>query len=669
MDVHHIYDTYYYWSINNHNGKYMKKLDEIRNLILRAKQCYYYGNSPIMSDSEFDMLEKKLRVMSPNDPILSMVGAPVPPDNILAKAKHSMPMGSQNKVNSKDEFMIWVAKYCYGQKIHCSLKADGGSAAAYYKHGKLVQAISRGDGDEGEDITANAMKFKGLPASIAGFNGSIRFEVALTADDYKIVHPEQKTHPRNIGNGIMGRKDGTQSEYLSVFAFDMVDDDCVYETEEEKSRALEQMGVQVITWFIFNDGHEVCEWYNNVMANRNTLPLRIDGVVLKCNSLDVQDKFGVSDGRPKAQVAWKPENEYYTTTLMDVTIDVGHTGAINPVAKLKPIEIDGAIVTNASLCNYDEIKRLDIAIGDDVLVYKANLIIPKLAGVSKKAKDRILIKEPTSCPVCGGNIGRNTNTDGSNGAVTICLNPDCEAKSVGKIKRWIDSLDIKNIGDTVLEAMVSELNLKDAADLYTVTVDQLQKLTVGNGILGTKRAESIIAEINKTRKLTIDQFIGSLGIKFLGKRKVEIIRNIAAGLIEHLDTIDEWLDGRLISYKAQLGIVNTAKDIQDDIKKSEWLIKKLLQNGVEVIKPVKPKQEKVMSGGKFNGWVACFTGIRMVAGEAAAFAAGGGIEKSSVTKEVTHLVCKDVTLTSNKIKKAKESGVKIISIDEFRSML
>ena len=553
----------------------MKKIDEIRNLMLRARQCYYYGSNPVMSDAEYDMLEKKLRAISPNDPILSMVGVPVPPDNILVKVKHSMSMGSQNKVNSEAEFRAWANKYCT-DRIHCSLKGDGGSAAAYYRGGQLVQVISRGSGDEGEDITANAIKFQGLPAIIDGFSGSIRFEVMLTTDDYKVVHPEQKTHPRNIGNGIMGRKDGTQSEYLSIFAFDIINDEHVYKSEEEKSKELISFGVQVMPWCICDSANAVCCWYKKVMDMRSTLSFRIDGVVLKCDSTDAQDRHGISSGRPKAQVAWKPESEFHVTTINDVVLTVGHTGSINPTAVLEPIDIDGATITNVYLNNWEEINRLDIAIGDKVQVYKANEIVPKVQCVVEKAKNRKLIEEPTECPVCGGVVGRNKNIDGE-GAVTMCLNPDCDAKAVGKIKRWIKSLDIKNIGDTVLESMVTELNLRDASDLYSLSVVMLSKIKCGNGNLGTKRAELVKTEIDKTRKLTIDQFVGSLGVKHLGKRRVEIIRGMADGLIENLDSIDKWLDGRLITYKSQLGINNIAHIIYADLIKNKDLINRLLQ--------------------------------------------------------------------------------------------
>lgn len=198
-----------------------KNIEELRSRILKAKHAYYYSGEPIMSDEEYDALEDQLRQIAPHDPVLALVGSPVPVDTILTKARHSIPMGSQSKVNSEAEFMAWAIK-SEGGSIHASLKGDGASAAAYYQGGRLVQAISRGDGTIGEDITANAIRFKGLPAWVGsegtGFTGAVRFEVILTVDEWTAIDPSRSKNPRNAGYGIMGRKNGHQSDRLTAYA-------------------------------------------------------------------------------------------------------------------------------------------------------------------------------------------------------------------------------------------------------------------------------------------------------------------------------------------------------------------------------------------------------------------------------------------------------------------
>ena len=202
----------------------MSRIGSLRNLILKAKHAYYYSNEPVMTDLEYDAIEDELRVLAPDDPVLALVGSPVPTDTMLTKARHSIPMGSQSKVNSEVEFRAWYIKNEV-KTLHASLKGDGASAAAYYRDGQLVQAISRGDGTLGEDITANALRFKGLPAWVgtqdAGFSGAVRFEVILTVEDWTTIDPSRSKNPRNAGTGIMGRKNGHQADCLTIFAFDL----------------------------------------------------------------------------------------------------------------------------------------------------------------------------------------------------------------------------------------------------------------------------------------------------------------------------------------------------------------------------------------------------------------------------------------------------------------
>ncbi len=264
------------------------RLRFLRNRVLKAKQAYYFGDQPIMTDTEYDALEEELRKLDPNDDVLNSVGAPVSPDSILTKAKHRIPMGSQAKVNTHEEFAEWYEKRG-GGAVHASLKGDGASAAAYYVRGRLEQVISRGDGSVGEDITANAVKFKGLPALVehvdgAPFSGAVRLEVILTLDDWGKVDPKRSKNPRNLGNGIMGRKNGKDSHLLSVFAFDVHDDERPFETETGKSEHLEQLGFQLMPYAHCEDLEACIAYYDNVVQTRAQLPFWIDGAVMKLDA-------------------------------------------------------------------------------------------------------------------------------------------------------------------------------------------------------------------------------------------------------------------------------------------------------------------------------------------------------------------------------------------------
>ncbi|MBK6295155.1 MAG: hypothetical protein IPF55_13385 [Rhodoferax sp.] len=246
----------------------MSRVTTLRNLILKAKHAYYYSGTPVMSDAEYDALEDELRLLAPGDPVLALVGSPVPPDTMLTKARHAMPMGSQSKVNSEDEFRTWCARSRI-EAIHASLKGDGASAAAYYREGRLVQAISRGDGTVGEDITANALRFKGLPAWVGtqdkGFTGAVRFEVILTVADWTAIDPARSKNPRNAGNGIMGRKNGHQSDCLTIFAFDLDETldgrSVAFSTETDKTRAWQNFGFNLMPHARFEQADDAVAYF------------------------------------------------------------------------------------------------------------------------------------------------------------------------------------------------------------------------------------------------------------------------------------------------------------------------------------------------------------------------------------------------------------------------
>lgn len=658
--------------------------DLLRNLILKAKHAYYYSGEPIMTDAEYDALEDQLRQLDPDEPVLALVGSPVPADTMLIKAKHSIPMGSQSKVNSEAEFLSWAQKSeC--SVIHASLKGDGASAAAYYLQGRLVQAITRGDGTIGEDITANAMRFKGLPAWVgadgAGFTGAVRFEVILTVDDWAKIDPAKSKNPRNAGNGIMGRKNGHQSDYLTVFAFDI--DETVngesyrFSTEAEKASRLAELGFNLISHRLCHSAEEAVSYFQEVAQQRDALPFWIDGVVLKANDLALQERLGVTSGRPKGQVAWKFDSSGAETELVGVVISGGHTGSIVPTGQLSPVDIGGTTVSSVSLVNFDEIARLDLAIGDKVWVIKANDIIPKIVRVTQRPETRQPILAPQVCPFCSGEVGRRINTGGDEGVILECRNPACSKKSSGKINRWISSLDILGIGDVVLESMLDQMRIEDAADLYTLK-DRFAELAAlvthaeRDLKLGEKRANSILEAIEAKRVLTLSQFLGSLGLEHLGKRRVELMIRSAKG---ELDTLDDWRSGKLRDPKvAELaGAPNIANPIQDGIDAMAPVIDKMLANGVEILPPQEDLHAESDEAQTSVRQTVCISGKlpsgKKKADYEAPLKAAGYELVDEVSKGLTYLVLADPDSTSSKAVKARKLGIEIISEDGISSII
>jgi DNA ligase (NAD+) len=569
-----------------------------------------------------------------------------------------MPMGSQNKVNSEAEFRTWLER-CGGGAVHASLKGDGASAAAYYRDGRLMQAISRGDGVIGEDITANAMRFKGLPAW-AGFTGAVRFEVILTLEDWARVDPSRSKNPRNAGSGIMGRKNGHQSDHLTAFAFDIDESrdgqPVAFATESDKIERLVSLGFRVMPGQRCVDADQAVEWFRGIASQRDRLDFWIDGVVMKLEDIARQDSLGVTAGRPKGQVAWKFDSAGAETVLEEVVISGGHTGALIPTAQLRPVEIGGTTVSSASLANFDEIERLDVAIGDSVWLIKANDIIPKIIRVTDRPIGRRPIEVPSRCPFCAGEVGRRRTTSGESGVILECRNPACDRKSSGKISRWIASLDIQ-----------------DAAGLYALRDRgaELAELIINTDKsirLGEKRAQAILDAIEATRSLSLARFLGSLGIDHLGIRRVELIIEAAGGA---LDTLDDWRSGRLRdpALAEQAGVPNLGGPIQDGIDAMGAVIDRMLANGVEIL----PPQRDLPVNGEPAGISVCISGKlpsgRHKADYAAPLMAAGMRLVDTVTRELDLLVLADPASTSGKAEKARKLGIAVISEEALQARL
>lgn len=661
----------------------MSRIDDLRNLILKAKHAYYYSAEPIMSDEQYDSLEDELRTLAPDDPVLALVGSPVPPDTMLTKARHAIPMGSQNKVNSQAEFRAWLEK-CGGGAVQASLKGDGASAAAYYRDGRLVQAISRGDGIMGEDITANALRFKGLPAWVADpsgrpFTGAVRFEVILTIADWAVVDPSRSKNPRNAGSGIMGRKNGYQADCLTAYAFDIDEtregQSVSWQREQDKTQRLAQLGFNLIPGQHCQTADEAVAWFEGVVAQRESLPFWVDGVVMKLDDTGRQQALGVTAGRPKGQVAWKFDSAGAQTVLEDVVVSGGHTGALVPVGKLKPVDIGGTTVSSVSLANYDEIARLDVAVGDSVWLIKANDIIPKIVRVTDRPSGRRPIAIPTACPFCGGAVARRLNTSGESGVVLECRNAACPKKSSGKISRWISGLDIQGIGDSVLEAMLDRFGIEDAADLYRLSdrAAELGELIINREKdirLGDKRAQAILSAIDATRVLSLPQFLGSLGIDHLGQRRVELMLEAAGG---ELDTLEAWRSGRLrqTEFAERVGAPNLGGSIQDGVDAMAQVIDKLLVNGVTITAVLRDAQ-----GGSLQAEVRptlCISG-KLPSGLKKSdyeqpLAAAGFELVDAVSAQLRYLVLAEADSSSSKAQKARKLNITILDEPGLRALI
>jgi len=635
-----------------------------------ASEAYYNTGVSLLTDAEFDALVDQLRELDPKNDFLKTVGAP-PAGSLFKPVKHAIAMGSQEKVKTLEELGKWWDKLPV-KEVVVQWKYDGCSLSLEYKKGKLVRAVSRGDGKVGEDVTVNILRsthiIKQLPTPFTGF---IRGECLLYKEDFKKYWPDG-SNPRNQGNGVMRSKDGAGCEHLRVLPYDVVGIDTDFtgkETEEvsgstelQKLQFLESCGFQVHLMQKLTKLENVEKAHEAMGQAREKLPFEVDGIVVKLNDCAASEAMGVSDDRPKGQRAYKWEALGAETLVESIEWTVGHTGAVIPTFKVQTREIGGTQVSSVLMNNAGYCEAMDVAIGDKVLVVRAGDVIPHIQSVIERPKSREW-KPPTACPSCKSKLVRKD-------IHLVCENTECAGQKVRLIRRWLTALDIKFIGPEIEQALFDSGMLKTPADLYgfgtDYGVDALADVKVGAGRLGETRVQQILAEIDKTRELPLHEFMGALGIQFLGVRA-------AKHLVEDngFDTIEKFMDPELIRTgkgKPDAKVLGPAirEGVAAGVEANLPLIKKLLK----VVKIAKAEKAKpVATGGKLSGRAVCFTGVRPTGAEQEKFESLGGVVRSSVSKNCTHLIVRALGTGSNKAMYAQELGLDVATYDQFKEWL
>jgi DNA ligase (NAD+) len=676
------------------------ELSQLRSAIDRASQLYYTpGCESPVTDDEYEALMGQLREIAPEDPRLTRVGVPYSAEDLRDKRNHSIPMGSlDNTDDSITGFAAWYDKVLAllnveSADINVSLKMDGNSVALQYDSGILVEAISRGNGEVGESLTANAVKWLGVPTNLpVPFTGTVRGEAILYKAEFeklKEADPEL-TNPRNVGSGVLGRSDGTDSDKIRLVAFNLVDPRMKTRSLGIKFKALERMGFSPVRHQVIGGTRDevvatVEKFFDQIESERDSLPFEIDGIVVMIDDVSLQDSITKDRKdalRPKYGRAVKFVTAKAQTKVTGVTITLGHTGVIIPTVILEPVYVGGVTVSNVLLNNWNAASEspsaAHVAIGDTVEIARQGDVIPKIVRVVEMPTDRQPIEEPKVCPICGAPTTRVLRD--KEGAATYCTNKECSGQSIGKLDHYIgDSkkgVGILGVGDGVLNALVTSGLVSTPSDLYRLKLENLVDLSIGENKdgaairFGQRRATALLAEIEKSKSLPLTKFLGALGVPLLGRRRVEIVAN-EQGLI----TLEDWLnEEKLRSIPGDV----MRKTIADGLREARPIIDDLLAVGIivtphvsstlpafdlnaggsEVAAPVGPK--------KIAGSTFCWTGTRELLDETKA---AGGIEKSGISAKLDYLVQKDATSSSNKTMKAESLGVKIISIDCLRAVL
>ena len=656
------------------------KIESLRLNIIEADILYYNNNNSKISDQTYDYYKDELKKLNPSDPLLKTVGATIKKDKNIKKSPHKIPMGSLEKITEELKFNNWITKKSskinidpYDLEVTLSHKLDGISISIEYKDGKIIQALTRGEGIIGQDITSNAKNFQGLPKIAINkknelFTGFVRCEAVLPTQTWKILDSgtTRKTNPRNTASGICGRKDGYQSEYIKAIAFRAYDQNKkeLKNLESEMLKSLKDFGFEVSPYWT-GLAKNMWEKFQEIEKNKNNLEYWIDGVVIKINNISKQNKLGVSNNRPNGQIALKYKPESVTSKITELRNTVGHTGCITPTVIFEPTEIAGTIVQKATLSNWTIAKNWNIRIGDTIKFHKAGEIIPEVLEVIKKNSKGKLFEEPKKCPICTGEVGYKSLTTGKISSKLFCLNTKCTAKQTKTIHNYIQKTDIKGIGDVIMNSLISEGLVKKISDLYKLKENPeiLYTLHIGEGrVLGEIRTKNILKNIEDKTKLSIDLFLGSLGIEHLGRRMVS---KLIDKIPEELNNIENWKSDILLKRAKELGIPNQSAIFHKGIQNNWNEIQNILNTGVKIKKKVTPKENK--KGAKSF----CITGSlskpkkvfqKMIEDS-------GHIWKNSVNKELDYLILKDKNSLSTKTKKAKQLGIDCINEEDLIHLL
>lgn len=630
----------------------VKRIRELEVLITGYQKSYYDGEGEI-SDAEFDRLWDELKSLDPTNPILHKVGAD---SGNFPKAPHVMPMGSQEKAASPEEFLAWAEKHSYAEFL-VEYKLDGASLELQYKNGKLLRAVTRGDGEIGDVITENALKMQGVISEISqDFTGGIRGEVIMTHQVHKSLYSD-KANCRNAANGLMKRKDGSGSENLTLIAYDVwaTEGEQPFDDEEGKLLFLKKNNFNTVPLKIAKSAHEVIAYREQVMENRKNLDYDIDGLVIKEREVNHED---ASRDRPDRQIAFKFSLEEAVSVLRSV--EWGENGATyTPVAVFDPVELNGTTVKRASLVNTNLIKSLDLKIGSHVVVVKRGEIIPKIISVVQSSQDEVFseIEIPCKCSTCGTPLV-------DEGTRLYCPNRSCNKKVLHQLLKWVAVVDIRDLGETLVTSLFKTGKVKSIGDFYALTVQDLTPYFLDNESLESGKkslgAEKVFNSIQSHKKIPLAKFISGFDIEGIGETVVETL--IQSGYYT--------LDKMLSASEPQIASVYRFAEIL-----AHTFVSGLQENRSEMEQLVSSGTIELVQGekrGTLSGLSFCFTGEMKTMKRADAqnlVKENGGSVKSSVVKGLSYLVTNDTTSGSSKNRKAAELGVPVINEDEFLKLV
>lgn len=658
------------------NSQDLERINVLRELISLYQKEYHELDSPSVSDEVYDSLVRELKSLEglypefkKGTPLERIGGKPL---ESFSKVNHGSRVTSLNDVFSFEEIKDWQERIykVINKKIDyfCELKLDGLSAVLIYENGVFVKGATRGDGLVGEDITENLKMIESVPLKLSGKYPKyveIRGEIIMLKKVFEDLNMWQEknnkslfANTRNAAAGSVRQLDPNlvKERKLSFYPWEIIETDFEITNQSEKQKYLKEWGFLT---HIHNrktkDIDDVFSFIEELEHKRDNLPFGTDGIVVSVENIKMQEVLGVVGKAPRFKIAYKYKAEQATTKLKSISVNVGRTGVLTPVAHFEPTLIAGSTVSKATLHNYDQIKRLEVKIGDTVIIEKAGDVIPAVVGVLKELRTgkEKYFEMPNFCPVCGGEVEKKSGL--SESVAFYCSNKNCSARNKRGLQHFVNVFEIYEIGPKILDRLKEEGLISDAADLFTLEKSDLSSLER----FGDKSAENIINSINIHKKVPFWRFIYALGIIHVGEQT-------AIDLANYFHSLDKLIIANQdeINHIENIGPV-VAKSIYEFFKDKNNLrfIEKLKENGVTIIKEGKKT-------GVFSGQVFVLTGTLTTMSREDAkkrILEKGGKVSGSVSSKTSFVLAGNNP--GSKLKEAEKLKIKVISEQEFLKMI
>jgi len=661
-----------------------EQIEQLRSLLHQHNYNYYVLNTPSISDQEFDSLMRQLQELEElhpeyqdeNSPSVR-VGSDI--NKNFTQVSHKYPMLSLSNTYSEgevNEFYQRVRKALNEEfEICCEMKYDGTSISLIYEDGKLMRAVTRGDGEKGDDVTDNVKTIKSIPLVLHGSNYppvfEIRGEILMPWDTFEELNREKEAreeplfaNPRNAASGTLKLQNSSivASRKLDAYLYYLLGNNLPFDGHYENLQEAQKWGFKISPLMRkCHSTEEIFKFINYWDIERKNLPVATDGIVLKVNSLKQQKNLGFTAKSPRWAIAYKFQAERALTRLNRVTFQVGRTGAVTPVANLEPVQLSGTVVKRASLHNADIIENLDLYIGDMVYVEKGGEIIPKITGVDTALRSFMIgekVKFINQCPECGSTLIRYEGE-----AAHYCPNDSaCPPQIKGKIEHFISrkAMNIDGLGPETVDSFYSLGLIQNTADLYQLTIEKIKDLD-GKG---EKSAENIINGIEQSKKVPFERVIFALGIRFVGE-------TVAKKIAKSFTNIDELINA---SKEELINIDEIGEKIAQSIlnffsnETNRTLIQRLKDAGLTL---QRSEEERADYTDKLSGLSIVISGVFTHYSRdeyKAMIEKNGGKNVSSISAKTSFILAGE-NMGPSKLDKANKLGIKIINEEEFLKLI